>query len=141
MKAYKTLLYVIALDVVVQAAAIGYAIFSVGRYLEAGGVLTKDTDVGSAGFAVHWLNAYVLVLLVLALVVTAILSQNRVAIKWAGVIFAALVIQFLMGMFSTDATWLGWFHGAGGFVIFTACTYTAWVALPRDAVLNRGGVV
>ena len=65
---YRVLAYLLALEVVVQAAAIAWAVFGLSTWIENGGVLDKagmesDTTAfdGVAGFMIHGLNGQMIV--------------------------------------------------------------------------------
>ena len=66
--AYRVLAYLLALEVVVQAAAIAWAVFGLSTWIEDGGVLDKagmESDStafdGVLGFAVHGINGQMIV--------------------------------------------------------------------------------
>ena len=66
--AYRVLAYLLALEVVVQAAAIAWAVFGLSTWIEDGGVLDKagmesDSTVfdGVLGFAIHGINGQMIV--------------------------------------------------------------------------------
>ena len=60
---YRVLAFVVAAEVVIQAAAIAFAVFGLGKWVEDGGTLNKatmesdDGSVGGAvGFMIHGIN-------------------------------------------------------------------------------------
>jgi hypothetical protein len=57
--AYRILAFVIAAEVIIQAAAIGYAIFGLGAWIQSGGVLGQGRD-GERGVGLRrrrWVRA------------------------------------------------------------------------------------
>ena len=61
--AYRVVAYLVALEVVIQAAAIAFAVFGLAKWIQDGGVMDKATvESGSAqftgliGFPVHGIN-------------------------------------------------------------------------------------
>src|ERR1700754_1495184 len=66
--AYRVFGYLIAAEVVIQAAAIALAVFGLGKWIEDGGTLTKsvmendDTSInGVIGFAIHGINGTMII--------------------------------------------------------------------------------
>ena len=65
---YRVLAWIVAVEVLVQAAAISYAIFGLGKWIQDGGVLDKsvmESQVSAfpeeVGFMVHGLNGMMVV--------------------------------------------------------------------------------
>jgi len=66
--AYRVLAYIIAIEVVVQAAAIAYALAGLSKWVSDGGTLDKaamesedTTFTGVVGFIVHGINGQMLI--------------------------------------------------------------------------------
>src|ERR1017187_7506381 len=76
---YRVLAYIVAAEVVIQAAAIAYAFFALGKWIDDGATLNKTlmdnpnaSYPGTAGLAIHGLNGEMLMpLLVLVLLVAS----------------------------------------------------------------------
>ena len=127
MKAYRVLAYLIAIEIPIQAAAIAFALFGLGKWVEDdGGVLNKAVldakkgpdFTGSVGFAIHPMNAMLIVALGLALLITSFFVKSVVgASKWAGIVFGLIVLQFLLGILSHAVVWLGPLHAINAFLI------------------------
>ena len=91
--AYRILAFVIAAEVIIQAAAIAYAIFGLGTWIQSGGVLDKaamesetTAFTGDGGFALHGINGeMVFPLLVLILLVLSFFAKVPRGVMWAGV--------------------------------------------------------
>jgi hypothetical protein len=123
---YRVLAYVIAAEVVVQAAAIAFAVFGLSKWVEDGGTLTKaameseDTKfTGVLGFAIHGMNGTMLIPLVtLVFLVVSFFAKVPGGLKWAGFVVLAVVVQVLLGMFAHGAPALGLLHGANALVLF-----------------------
>ena len=102
---YRVLAFVIAAEVVVQAAAIAFAVYGLGRWVEDGGTLDKtllerdDSSVGgAAGFAIHGVNGTMVVpVLALVLLVVSFFAAVPGGAKWAGAVFALVVVQAALG--------------------------------------------
>lgn len=131
--AYRVLAYLIALGVLVQAAAIAYAISGLGTWIQAGGVLDKaameneTTEfTGVAGFMVHGINGQiVLPVLALALLVVSFFAAVRGGIGLAAMLFGGIVVQVALGMFGHGLPVLGLIHGGFALVIFLTALLAA----------------
>ena len=131
--AYRVLGYLIALEVLVQAAAIAYAYFGLGTWIEEGGVLDKaamesdsTTFTGVAGFAVHGLNGEIVVpLLALALLVVSFFARVPSGIAWAGAVIGTVVVQVLLAIVAHSVPALGMLHGAVAIVLLVVALLAA----------------
>lgn len=123
---YRVLAFVIAAEVVVQAAAIAFAVYGLGRWVEDGGTLDKtllerdDSSVGgAAGFAIHGVNGTMVVpVLALVLLVVAFFAAVPGGAKWAGAVFALVVVQAALGFVGQGVPAVGALHGANALVLF-----------------------
>lgn len=117
--AYRVLAYLVAFEVVVQAGAIAWAYFGLGKWIEEGGVLDSATRESGGdgfpevlGFIVHGINGQLVVpLLALVLVVVAFFAKVPKGVRWAGSVFGLVVLQVLLGIFGHGAPSLGLLHG------------------------------
>ncbi len=123
---YRVLAFVVAAEVVVQAAAIAFAVYGLGRWVEDGGTLDKtllerdDSGVGgAAGFAIHGVNGTMVVpVLALALLVVSFFAAVPGGVTWAGAVFALVVVQAALGFVGQGVPSLGALHGANALVLF-----------------------
>lgn len=130
---YRVLAYLVALEVVIQAAAIAYALSGLGTWIQQGGVLdaaameSETTDfAGVGGFMVHGLNGQMIVpLLALLLLVVSFFAKVPGGVMWAGIVLVTVVVQVLLGIFSHGAPVLGLVHGVVALVLFTAAVVAA----------------
>src|SRR3954464_15703649 len=104
---YRVSAWIVAVEVLVQAAAISYAIFGLGKWIQEGGVLDKsvmESRVSAfpeeVGFMVHGLNGMMVVPVaaVLLLVVSFFAKVPRGAALAGGVV-GLTALQVLLGMF------------------------------------------
>ena len=125
-KAYRILNYVIAAEVVVQAAFIAWAVFGVSKYIkDSGSVTQKQIDgnktlfTGEYGFAVHAINGYMVIPLVgLALLVVAFFAKLPGGVRWAAILFVLILVQALvLPALAADAPSVGLLHGANAMAI------------------------
>jgi hypothetical protein len=142
---YRVLAYLLALEVVVQAAAIAWALFGLSTWIENGGVLDKagmesDSLVfdGVAGFMIHGLNGQMIVPVVgLLLFVVSFFARFPGAVAWAGAAFGTVIVQVALGIFSHSVPALGMLHGAVALVLLVVALVAARkasapVAAPAD---------
>ncbi len=119
--AYKWLAFVIAAEVMVQAAVIAYGFAALGKYVDDGATLDKDTDSfpGLAFLIIHGINGEMLIpLLAIAFLVVAFLSKLPGAPKVAGILLGMVVLQVLLGVFGRAVPFLALLHGLLALVIF-----------------------
>ncbi len=129
--AYRVLAFVIAGLVVVQAAAIAYAVFGLTKWVEDdGGVLDKaaiesrDTSFdGVLGFPIHAINGTMLIPLVaLILLIVAFFAKVSGGVAQAATILLLVVVQVALGIFGQDIPGLGALHGLNALLLFGAAT-------------------
>ncbi|MFG2045232.1 hypothetical protein [Dactylosporangium sp. NPDC048998] len=125
------LAYLIAVEVAVQATAVVYAMYGLGKWVDGGGVLDKavmesgETSFpGAVGFAVHGMNGMMIVPLVaLLMLIFSFFTKVRGAAKWAGLVLLLVVVQVSLGMFGHDVPALGALHGLNALLLFGAAVY------------------
>jgi|SRR5690349_20399550 len=123
---YRVLAFVVAAEVVIQAAAIAFAVFGLGKWVEDGGTLNKatmesdDGSVGGAvGFMIHGINGQMLVpLIALAFLVVSFFAKVPGGVKWAGITFGLVVLQVLLGVFGHSVPFVGALHGLNALALF-----------------------
>lgn len=114
--AYRVLAMLIAAGVVVQAAAIGYALFDILHKTDDGQVFTKDSD--NAGIAVHAVvGQMVIPLLVLLLLIVSFFAGIPGGVKWAAITFGVMVLQIVLAYVSFPVPVLGTLHTINAFAL------------------------
>jgi hypothetical protein len=122
--AFKWLAFAIAAEVVIQAAAIAYAVFGEGKYVEDGHSITKKNidDVsfsGVGGFVLHGINGTAVIpLLSLAMLVVAFVVKMPGGVRAAAVLLGMVVVQVLLGLAAHAVPILGAVHGLLALGIF-----------------------
>ncbi len=141
---YRALAYLIALEVVVQAAAIAFALTGLGKWIMEGGVLdaaameSETTEfTGVAGFMVHGINGQMIIpLIALLLLISSFFARIPGGVLWAGLVVVTVAVQVLLGIFSRGGEpVLGLVHGAVAFVLFSFAVIAA-----RKAEAALGGL-
>ena len=109
--AYRIIAIIIAIEVVIQAMAIAYAIAGLGKWVEDdGGVLNKQVlDAESAdfpgvgGFMVHGLNGTMIIpILVLLLLVVSFFAKVPGGVRSALIVLVLVAVQVFLGIFAHD---------------------------------------
>lgn len=140
---YRVLAYLIAAGVVLQAAAIAYAVFGMFEWVSAGGTLDKalieseNPQIGGiAGFNLHQLvGVNILPLLALLFLISSFVARIPGGIKWALLVFAATLAQGLLGISAHHSSAVGWLHGAMALIMFS-CAVVSGIRVNR-ALANR----
>ena len=133
--AYRVLAYLIALMVVVQAAAIAFAVAGLAIWVDEGGVFDKaafeDDNLsftGIAGFMVHGINGMMVIpLLALVLLIVSFFAKVPGGVKYAGIVLALVVIQVTLGIYGHETPYAGMLHGLNALILFSAALYTGRV--------------
>jgi heme A synthase len=133
-KAYSILGYLIAVEVVVQAMAIAYAIAGLGYWIaEDGGVLNKQVmesdDLsfsGIGGFMLHGINGTMVVpLLVLLFLIVSFFTKLPGATKRAAILFGLVAVQVFLGIFSHSLPAAIVLHALNAFAILVVAFTSA----------------
>lgn len=131
--AYRVLAYLLALEVIIQAAAISFAVFGLGKWIQDGGVLDKATMesesagfTGVVGFMIHGLNGQFLVpLIALLLLLVSFFAKVPRGVLWAGLLFLLVIVQVLLGIFGGGLPALGLLHGLNALAVFAMALVAA----------------
>ena len=118
---YRVFAYLIAAGVLVQAAAIAYGFFSIGKYIDGGGTLDKSTKSfpGDSGLEVHGtVGVMVIPIIALLFLIISFFAKVQGGVKWALIVFATTVVQVALGLFAHSIPVLGIFHGLVALVLF-----------------------
>ena len=130
---YRLLAWIVAVEVLLQAAAISYAIFGFGKWIQEGGVLDKSAFETQqtlfpeeVGFMVHGLNGMMIVPLVaLLLLVVSFFAKVPRGVALAGAVAGLVAAQVLLGMFGHGIPGLGLLHGVNALVLFSVAVIAA----------------
>ena len=134
--AYRILAIIIAIEVVIQAMMIVFAVAGLGHWVDEGGTLDKAafesedlSFTGVAGFMVHGINGMMIIpLLGLALLVVSFFAKVPGGVKLAAIVLGSIVVQVFAGILGHDAPYIGMIHGLNAFVLFSAAVYAARTA-------------
>ena len=122
---YRVLGYLIAIEVVIQAAAIAYANFGVSKFVEGGGTIDKalvESDELAfdeiVGFIVHGINGLnVIPLLAIIMLIVSFFAKVEKGVVMALLVVVVVAIQVLLGIYAHEVPLLGLLHGINAFVL------------------------
>lgn len=135
---YRVFAFLIAALVMVQAAAVAYGFFGLGKWIEDGGTLDKgamesDTThfTGGGGLAVHGiLGSAGIPLIALVFVVIALFAKIPGGAKWALITFVTVIVQVTLGIAAHSVPILGLLHGIVALALF-GVAITAGMRVPK----------
>ena len=138
-KAYRILARVIAIEVVLQAMFIVFAVAGLFKWIDDGATLDKSvieswnddppTWQGAIGHFLHVMNGQFLVPLIgLVLLIISFFAKVSGGTKFATIILVSIVIQVAAGLISGALPWLGLIHGLNAFILFMAAIQAAKAA-------------
>ena len=139
--AYRVLAYLIALEVMIQAAAVTYGTAGLFRWIDDGATLDKaslgddesTTFTGVGGFILHGMNGMMVIpALALILLIVAFFARVPGGAMWAGFVLLAVVAQVLFGMYAHEMPLLGLLHGLTAMILF-GLAVTAGIRAGRKA--------
>ena len=124
--AYRVLAFVVAGLVVVQAAAIAYAVAGLGKWVQDGNTFDKaafesdDTSFdGIVGFMIHGINGMMLIPLVaLLLLIVSFFAKVPGGVARAGMVLGLVILQVALGLFGHEVPALGGLHGLNALILF-----------------------
>jgi hypothetical protein len=134
-KTYRVLALLIAVEVVVQATAIAWALFGLGSWIDDGNTFNKTmmecrdcpwNFTEERGFMIHGLNGALLIpLLSLALLIVSFFTRDRTLVGWASLTFALVIIQSqVLPYAGREYPVFGALHGLNALMVFAAAVVT-----------------
>jgi hypothetical protein len=138
--AYRILAIIIAVEVVIQAMAMVFAVAGLGIWVDEGGVFDKaameDEDLsftGIGGFIIHGINGMMIIpVLGLALLVISFFAKVPGGVKWAGIVLGFIVLQVFLGIFGHESAYIGALHGLNAFLLMGSAGNAARLAKAAD---------
>ena len=137
---YRVLAYAIAALVAVQAAAIGYQVFTQLHWIEEGGTLdgaALETGApGTGAMIFNALNGLVVLLVALALLIVSFFAKIPHGVRWAVIVLVSTIVQIALGTLSRLLAPIGAVHGAVALVLFSVAVMAAMRA-QKPAVVEE----
>ena len=135
-KTYRILADIIAIEVVIQAMVMVFAIAGLFKWISDGATLDQSvidgweddppTWTGSIGHFIHVMNGQFLIpLLGIALLVVSFFTAVDGAVKWAAIVAVSIAVQVSAGLMAEDWPYLGLIHGLNAFILFGAALMAA----------------
>lgn len=121
---YRILAGLICLLVLMQAAAIAFGTFGILNFVEGGNDYTKSvaedraSDAGGIGQNIHSFGAMAIALVAIILLIVSFFAKIDGGVKWAGIVFLAVLLQWVFAIIAFSAPIVGLLHGLNAFVIF-----------------------
>ncbi|HEY0533449.1 MAG TPA: hypothetical protein VGD29_17810 [Actinoplanes sp.] len=113
---YRILAMLIAVGVVVQAAAIAFALFDIEKKTDDGQIFSKNSHNG--GIALHSvLGAMVIPVIALLLLIVSFFAAIPGGVKWAAITFGVLVLQVVLAYAGDALPAIGVLHGINAFAL------------------------
>jgi hypothetical protein len=120
---FKALCHTIAGLVVVQAAAIAFAMFGVLHFVDGGDSLNKSIAEdrsgfdGAAGWMVHSFGAILISVIAIVLLILSLFAKIPGGTKWAGILFGVVLLQWVLAIVAFGAPVVGALHAINAFAI------------------------
>ena len=127
---YRVLAFLIALEVMVQAAVMVWGIAGMGIWVDDGGVVDKQTfedafDGGKApfdefaGLLSHGMNGMMIIpAIALIFVIVSFFAKVPQGVAYAFGVLGLIVLQVFLGLFGHEISALGALHGVNALVLF-----------------------
>lgn len=121
---YRVLAMLVAVGVVLQAAFIAFAWFTVTNDTDSGVSFTGEDDL-NVGHELHSFGWVVIVTLCLALLIVSFFAKIRGGVKWAAIVFGVAVLQVVLGITAYSLPAVGLLHGINAFALAGAASLAA----------------
>ena len=144
--AYKYLAYAIDALILLQAAAIAWAVFGLTAWIEDGNNLSTSTMESEempfpevVGFMIHGISGTMVIPLVaLVLLVVSLFAKVPKGIAYAGMVVGGVIVQVALGIFAHGVPFLGFVHGFFALLIFLVALRAARQADATSSVAAEG---
>jgi hypothetical protein len=134
-KTYRTLAFLVALEVIVQAAALAWAIFGLGKWINEGNTFDETmlecrdcpwNFTEERGFMIHSLNGLLVIpVIALLLLIVSFFTRDRSLVGWAGLTFALVIIQSqFLPFLGREYPVFGALHGLNALLLFATALVT-----------------
>ena len=139
--AYRVLASLLALEVIIQAAAVVYGVFGLANYVDDGHTITaqdfeENSDLsfsGLGGLILHGMNGMMIIpLIALLLLIVSFFAKVPGGSKWAGFVLLDVVVQIALAFVSFGAPIVGILHGVNA--LFLA--WLGWAAAHRVSTVE-----
>lgn len=118
---YRVFAFLVAAGVLVQAAAIAYGVFAMGKYIDGGGTVDKSSESfpGSVGLMVHGIGGMMVIpIIALLFLVLSFFAKVPGGVKWALIVLVTTLVQVALGVLANSVPILGALHGIVALLLF-----------------------
>lgn len=141
--AYRILGHAIAGFVAIQAAAIALWVFGLLHWVDDGNSFTPkvaddrlDGVTGAVGITIHSFGAMVVAVLAIALLAVSFFAKVEGGVRWAALVFLAVLVQWVTAIASFSVPGLGALHGLNAVLI----AWLGWRAAKQAGVVGAARV-
>jgi hypothetical protein len=129
---YRALAGLIAIGVVLQAAFIALAWFTVINDVEGGAIFDENTEY-NLGQSLHAIFGNVIPLLAVALLVVSFFAGIAGGVQRAAIVFGVAALQVVLALLSFDTPWVGALHGINALALAGVAGSAARLAVVTKA--------
>jgi len=142
--AYRVLASLLALEVIIQAAAVVYGVFGLANYVDDGHTITaqdfeENSDLsfsGLGGLILHGMNGMMIIpLIALLLLIVSFFAKVKGGIVLALVLFVLVLLQVTLGLLAHSVEQIGVLHGINAFLILGGAIQAARSARKVEVVV------
>ena len=142
--AYRVLASLLALEVIIQAAAVVYGVFGLANYVDDGHTITpqdfeENSDVtfsGLGGLILHGVNGMMIVpLIALLLLIVSFFAKVKGGVVVALALLVLVIIQIVLGIAAHSVEQIGILHGINAFLILGGSIHAARLARKVEVVV------
>jgi hypothetical protein len=136
---YRTLAYLIAAGVALQAASVALGFFTIIHEVEDGGVITAGYDYDSnLGIILHRIGGLgVIPLSAIALLVVSFFTKVPGAVRRAAAVFGLVLLQIALVFLAFMTASGGALHGLNALAVFGAAIWAGW-RVSHPTVVDHG---
>ena len=141
---YRVLASLLALEVIIQAAAVVYGVFGLANYVDAGHTITKqdfgdNSDLsfsGLGGLVLHGMNGMMIIpLIALLLLIVSFFAKVKGGVVTALALLLLVILQITLGIASHSVEQLGPLHAINAFLILAGAVHGARLASKPEVVV------
>ena len=142
--AYRVLASLLALEVIIQAAAVVYGVFGLANYVDDGHTITaqdfeENSDLafsGLGGLILHGMNGMMVIpLIALLLLIVSFFAKVKGGIALAAGLLVLVILQVTLGLVAHSVEQVGILHGINAFLILGGAIQAARAARKVEVVV------
>ena len=121
---YRVLAGLVCLLVLVQSASVAFGTFGILSFVDGGDDYTKAvaedraSAAGGVGQNIHSFGAMAIAVVAILLLVVSFFAKIEGGVRWAGIVFLTVLLQWVFAFVAFGAPVVGLLHGLNAFVVF-----------------------